>query len=222
MNTASILRKCSRHLQRGTILTAIKAKVQSSMKSLIKHTIGFEWQHYYVLSLNCDSLYKKLAISASDPNLRIATEKDWYDPILVQELGPDKINYIIERCNNANFCCVIYKEKQVRCFGFISYREMELKNNIKYVLPKNEAFFYDDYCLTAYRRQGLYRKVLNERCRLIEQKGFNKVLTIVSPANGPSWQGHKSWNKEQSFYWIKFRGREYCTLKHYKPIQNSL
>lgn len=213
------LNKCYTYLLNGELFPIIGAVIRTKFKSLIKKISGFEWQHYYVLSLDCDSLDKSITNNPTDVNIKIATELDWEDRECERELGADKINYIKERCRNNNYSCVIYKKDTVECYGFISYREMEITDNIRFILPDNQAFMYDDYCFIPYRRQGLYKKILSERSRLIKERGYNKILTVVTPANRPSWNGHKNWNKEHSFYLYKIRGKEYCTLTHYDTIK---
>ncbi len=221
MSFTDSIHKSIPYIKKGTFFSIVIVKIQSKLKSLIKSAIGFEWQHYYVLSLSCDSLDDFSFEKASDANIKIATEEDWIDPTLIPELSVEKINYIIERCRNSDYCCVIYKQDHVQCYGFIAFRAMELTPNAKFQLPDYEAFMYDDYCFLASRRKGLYKKVLNERSRIIKSLGYKRITTIVTPANKPSWNGHKDWKRDQSFYWYKFRGKEHCTLKTYKPVDKQ-
>lgn len=189
-------------------------------KLTCKKLLGLEWGHYYLLSMNYDS--PNISYNTQHRrNLVIATENDWMNYNLSQELGHDKIEHIIERCNNPHYDCIVYKTDQIQCFGFISYIELEFTSKFKFLLQKNEAFLYDDYCFMEFRRKGLYRQVLNERCRIIKEAGYSRILTIVAPSNRPSWNAHKHWHKEQGFYWYRFRGKEYCTLKGYERINSQ-
>ena len=63
-----------------------------------------------------------------------------------------------------------------------------------------------------------FKDLRQEAAKFIADKGLKKVLTIVDTLNTPSIQAHKGWKKEQTFYWFKFRGKEYSTLKHYSKL----
>lgn len=98
------------------------------------------------------------------------------------------------------------------------YKRLEVNPIIQYKLPANEVFFFDDYCFTRYRRQGLYKKVMDKRFFVVQSQGYTRVTTIVATANRPSTKAHSDWKKEQRFYHYVFRGKEYCTLKSYQRV----
>lgn len=221
MTFSHILQKSIFYLKKGSLPSVILAKTQTKLKSIIKSLTGFEWQHYYILSLQCESFEGRPADTPNNPNIKIATAQDWEDTSIIPELGVEKVKYSCNRCQNPDYCCIVYKQDHIICFGFISFKKLEFSTSFQYQLPDDEAFLYDAYCFLEYRRKGIYKMLLNERCQIIKDRGYKKISTIVTPANKPSWNGHKTWKKNQGFYWFKYRGKEFCTLKGYKPIARS-
>ena len=57
-----------------------------------------------------------------------------------------------------------------------------------------------------------------ERIAIVKSKGYKQITTLVGTSNQPSLAAHANWKKEQVFWWFKFMGNEYCTLKNYKRL----
>ena len=187
------------------------------LRSVLRYFIGFQWSRMYLLSLSADEIEK---MQLPD-NLTLGGfgDKDLCDTSLLSEVGFRKLDYIQRMMQAPSRQSVVIRVGgATKCYGWISYAELEINPNLFYHLHEDEAFLLDDYCFKAYRRQGLYKKLMLERIAIVKSMGYKRITTLVGTSNLPSLAAHANWKKEQVFWWFKFMGNEYCTLKNYKRL----
>lgn len=199
----------------------------SYTKRYIARFTGFQWQHFVLFSIEEADIQSIIKGFSPIDNILIANTHDLEDEEFIQEIGYEHYELLKERCESNLYDCIILTEhsigesqirRDVKCYGCISYKNLEITSAQRYLLNDKEAFLFDAYCLQGARRKGYYKQVLISRLQILADKGLKKVLTIVDTLNTPSIQAHKGWKKEQTFYWFKFRGKEYSTLKHYSKL----
>lgn len=197
------------------------------MKWFIARYTGFHGSHFVLLALEETDVQSLIQGFKPSANVKIAQVHDFEDAAFVEEMGDYHCGLLKKRCGNSLYDCIVLTEpskegsllrSEVKCYGCISYRKLEITSALQYQLNEKEAFFFDAYCLESARRKGYYKQVMNTRLQLCVDKGYTKVLTIVDTLNIPSMQAHKGWKREQTFYWFKFRGKEYSSLKHYSRL----
>lgn len=187
------------------------------LRSVLRHSIGLQWSRMYLLSLSADEI-EKMQIPGS-MTLGGFCDNDLCDTTLQSEVGFRKLDYIQRMMQAPSRQSVVIRVGgAAKCYGWISYAELEINPNLFYHLHEDEAFLLDDYCLKAYRRQGFYKKLMLERIAIVKSKGYKQITTLVGTSNQPSLAAHANWKKEQVFWWFKFMGNEYCTLKNYKRL----
>lgn len=187
------------------------------LRSVLRHSIGLQWSRMYLLSLSADEIEKMQLPDRL--TLGGFCDKDLCDTTLQSEVGFRKLDYIQRMIQNPSRQSVVVRVGgATKCYGWISYAELEINPNLLYHLHEDEAFLLDDYCFKAYRRQGLYKKLMLERIAIVKSKGYNRITTMVGTSNRSSLAAHANWKKEQVFWWFKFMGNEYCTLKNYNRL----
>lgn len=198
------------------------------VKRFIAKLTGFQWKHFVLFSLEEEAIRSLAKEYTAKDKVRIGECLDFEHPAVIKELGKDHSRLLQERCMKGQYDCVVLIDSteknqnknagRVKCFGCISYAKFEITSSLQYQLNSHEAFLFDDYCMQDSRRKGYYKQIMAARMQLLIDKGFSKVLTIVDEMNTPSMEAHKTWKVEQTFYWYKFKGKEYSSLKSFSKL----
>jgi hypothetical protein len=132
-----------------------------------------------------------------------------------REFTERKHRILRDRLTAGHQHCYVLQDWQGQLLGYChTATESTVNERINYAvrLHHREVYMYDDHVFASYRRQGLHRYSIVERCRRAEARGYRVGTTIISDKNTASIHSYAAVGllPHRLLFHLRGRGRTYA------------
>ncbi len=143
----------------------------------------YERRNGYVLR---KSILEPISIPKLDMDLELR-QIDLKDFELLKTIMPVlRVKRIARKIQAGEICYAAIKDGEVIGYVLAGFQSTPSTRQIRLRLDPDEAYLWAGYALPPYRRQGVVKVVNLSLCKLLQERGYKKVVLLVEQANQAS------------------------------------